>query len=66
MHMSCKPVYDDFLNCCYHEREVELDKLRRDVSRHDEWYWLNIYDEHGEIGKQKDWRPDEKLTSMWR
>jgi len=33
---------------------------------HTEWYWLNIYDESGEIGKQKDWVPKDTLTGMWR
>ena len=50
-HMHCKEPYTAFLNCCYHEREVELDKMRRDTQLHTEWYWLNIYDENGEIGK---------------
>lgn len=56
----CKKEFNDFLNCCYHEyllsltfhrREVELDKLRRDTKRHNEWWWLCLYDEDGEIGK---------------
>ena len=50
-HQACKGHYSKFVNCCYHEREVELDKMRRDVKSHSEWYWLNIYDENGEIGK---------------
>ena len=56
---SCNSVYTEFLNCCYHEQQVELDKMRRDVSKHTEWYWLNIYDENGEIGKQAKWQPEE-------
>ena len=35
--------------------------MRRDVSKHTEWYWLNIYDENGEIGKQATWQPEESL-----
>ena len=50
-HLECNNQYTDFLNCCYHEQQVELDKMRRDPSKHTEWYWLNIYDENGEIGK---------------
>ena len=65
-HMKCKKVYSDFLSCCYHEREVELDKMRRDISLHKEWYWLNIYDENGEIGKQELWKPEESMTGMWK
>ena len=65
-HMKCKKVYNEFLNCCYHEREVELDKMRRDTSLHNEWYWLNIYDENGEIGKQALWKPEESMTAMWK
>ena len=47
----CKNEFNDFLNCCYHEQQVEMDKMRRDTKAHNEWYWLNLYDEHGEIGK---------------
>ena len=64
-HNKCKEQYHDLINCVYHEREVELDKMRRDTKRHNEWYWLNIYDEHGEIGKQASWRPEESLNGMW-
>ena len=45
---------------------MELDKLRRDMKLHTEWYWLNIYDKDGETGKQKDWQPDDGLTSMYK
>ena len=61
----CKPQFNEFLRCCYHEQQVELDKLRRDVKRHEEWYWLNIYDENGEIGKQAEWEPETQLTKIW-
>lgn len=49
---SCKKEFDAFRNCCYHEQQVELDKMRRDTKSHNEWYWLNLYDEDGETGKQ--------------
>ena len=65
-HGACKEVYSDFLNCCYHEREVEMDKLRRDTTKHTEWYWLNLYDEDGEIGEQAKFKPEESLTGMWK
>lgn len=32
---------------------------------HTEWWWLNIYDESGEIGKQAEWKPEENLKDMW-
>eukprot|EP00347_Sterkiella_histriomuscorum_P006726 403351670 len=62
---SCKKEFDGFLNCCYHEQQVELDKMRRDTKKHNEWWWLNIYDESGEIGKQAEWKPEESLKDMW-
>ena len=39
--------------------------MRRDTSRHTEWYWLNIYDKDGEIGKQAAWKPAESMTGIW-
>jgi hypothetical protein len=39
--------------------------MRRDTSLHAEWYWLNIYDEDGEIGKQAEWEPETKITRIW-
>ena len=62
---SCKKEFNDFLNCCYHEQQVEMDKMRRDTKARDEWYWLNLYDEHGEIGKQAEWEPETQLTKIW-
>lgn len=53
------------MNCCYYEQQVELDKLRRDTKRHTEWWWLCLYDENGEIGKQAEWKPEEKLADMY-
>ena len=63
--VQCKKELDAFMNCCYHEREVELDKMRRDTKRHNEWWWLCLYDESGEIGKQAEWKPEENLGRMW-
>ena len=54
----CKKEFDAFRDCCYHEQQVELDKMRRDTKKHNEWYWLCLYDEHGEIGKQAEWEPE--------
>jgi hypothetical protein len=44
---------------------VELDKMRRDTRKHNEWWWLCLYDENGEIGKQAEWMPEENLGKMW-
>ena len=62
---KCRQEFDQFLNCCYHEQQVELDKIRRDTRLHNEWYWLNLYDETGEIGKQAEWEPETQLTKIW-
>ena len=32
---------------------------------HTEWWWLSLYDETGEIGKQAEWMPEEKLSDLW-
>ena len=63
--IRCKNEFNNFINCCYHEQHVEVDKMRMDVRMHDEWYWLNLYDETGEIGKQKNWEPETTLTGIW-
>ena len=63
---KCSEQYNAFVNCCYHEREVELDKMRRNTKQHTEWFWLNIYDENGEIGKQAEWKPEENVFGMWK
>ena len=39
--------------------------MRRDTKKHNEWWWLCLYDENGEIGKQAEWKPEEKLHNMW-
>jgi len=31
--------------------EVELDKRRRDIITNNEWWWRELYDEDGEIGR---------------
>ena len=65
-HYKCKRQYNAFLSCVAHEQQVELDKLRRDTKRHKEWYWLNIYDENGEIGKQAEWMPERDLKGIYQ
>ena len=36
------------------------------MTLHTEWYWLNIYDKDGEIGKQVLWNPDAGVTGIWK
>ena len=31
--------------------EIEMDKRRRDIVRNHEWWWRDLYDEDGEVGK---------------
>ena len=47
----CKNQFNALLECCHHEKLVEMDKMRRDTKKHNEWYWLCLYDEDGEIGR---------------
>jgi hypothetical protein len=61
----CRSELDSLLACCYHEQQVELDKMRRDVKLHNEWWWLCLYDADGEIGRQAEWEPETKLTKIW-
>ncbi len=61
----CRLEYAQFCSCMEHEIQVELDKLRRDTRRHTEWWWLNLYDESGEIGDQREWEPEQALHRMW-
>ncbi len=35
--------------------KVEMDRRRRDLARHPEWWWRDLYDENGESGDQEDW-----------
>ena len=62
---NCKNQLTAMLECCHHEQQVEIDKMRRDINLHNEWWWLNIYDEDGEIGKQAEWEPETKVTKIW-
>ena len=65
-HRHCGKEFTEFVDCCNFEREVELDKMRRDTVKNTEWYWLNIYDEHGEIGKQAEWNPESGMNGVWK
>ena len=40
--------------------------MRRDTEKNTEWYWLNIYDEHGEIGKQAEFDPETGMGGVWK
>ena len=39
-----------------------MDKKRRDMSRHSEWWWRELYDENGEIMDQAEWDGSWFLT----
>lgn len=39
-----------------------MDKLRRDMRRHPEWWWRCFYDEDGEIGEQAEWKGEWWVT----
>ena len=39
--------------------------MRRDTKKHTEWWWLCLYDESGEIGKQAEWMPEQELAQMY-
>ena len=39
--------------------------MRRDTKRHTEWWWLCLYDENGEIGKQAEFDPDKLKGRAW-
>ena len=61
----CKKQFNALLECCHHEQLVEMDKMRRDTKKHNEWYWLCLYDEDGEIGRQAEWEPETHLPKIW-
>ena len=50
--------------CFIQENDVEMDKRRRDVTRNNEWWWTNIYDENGEIGEQANNPPDTYVEKV--
>lgn len=48
------------MKACFKDQYlIEMDRRRRDMDRNPEWWWQNIYDRDGEIGKQKDWKDEE-------
>jgi len=54
---KCKDLFNAYKSWVKWETDVEVDKIRRDVKRHTEWWWLCLYDENGEIGKQAEFDP---------
>jgi hypothetical protein len=48
----CKSQFKDMNKCFSQERDIELDKRRRDIVRNNELWWKNIYNEQGETGLQ--------------
>jgi len=55
------------MNQCFsRELDVELDKRRRDIKRHDEWWWRVLYDESGEVADQANWDGSWFLTMKFK
>lgn len=52
---ECIEEYETMNECFQRELEIETDKLRRDMQRHPEWWWREMYDEEGEVGDQAAW-----------
>ncbi|EAR88681.1 cytochrome C oxidase biogenesis Cmc1-like protein (macronuclear) [Tetrahymena thermophila SB210] len=55
---ECIEEYEKMNECFQRETEIEADRLRRDISRHPEWWWREFYDEDGEIGEQAAWKDE--------
>ena len=62
---KCRDLFHAFKACVKWETDVEMDKIRRDTRRHTEWWWLCMYDENGEIGKQAAFDPNELKGRSW-
>ena len=52
---NCQEEFSNMSYCFAREYDVEMDKRRRDMSRHPEWWWKVLYDENGEVGDQENW-----------
>jgi len=52
---NCQEENNAMGSCFNHELKVEMDRRRRDMARHPEWWWRDLYDENGEVGDQEDW-----------
>jgi hypothetical protein len=48
---ECQTENYVMLKCFSSEAEVEMDKLRRNTTMNNEWWWRLLYDEHGEVGE---------------
>lgn len=53
MVFNCQEEFYYVAECQEFEFYVEMDKRRRDMSRNQEKWWRELYDEQGEVGKQK-------------
>jgi len=38
-----------------------MDRLRTNMFINTEWWWTNLYDSRGEIGKQAAWKDESRL-----
>lgn len=55
---ECIEEYESMNECFLRELDIAADKIRRDMSRHPEWWWREFYDENGEIGEQAEWKDE--------
>jgi len=44
--------------------EVEMDKRRRDVTKNNEWWWRDLYDQDGEIGYMESFKACRPVIRM--
>ncbi len=56
---ECAEESHEMKECFKNQYLIEMDRRRRDMDRNPEWWWQNIYDENGEVGKQKEWKDDQ-------
>lgn len=54
------------LECFQRECDVEMDKLRRNMTINQEWWWRILYDENGEVGDQAEWVDEYWLITRMR
>ena len=54
------------LKCFSSEADVEMDKLRRNTTMNNEWWWRLLYDENGEVGEQAIWKDEFWMLTRMR
>lgn len=53
MVFNCQEEFFYVAQCQEYQFYVEMDKRRRDLKRNPEKWWQDLYDQNGEVGKQK-------------